>query len=174
VTRGALAAVAAALLAACAGGPPPPAPLDTRNDACAYCRMAVSERRFAAQVVAPAEEPLFFDDLGCLRSWLGDENENGDRLSFSGESGTLPISPTTEKDNLSPFSIAYVADHRTGEWVPASVAVYTEVPGLETPMGSHLIAHADAASRAADPIASSGKAARAAEVFGATLPEGKP
>jgi copper chaperone NosL len=112
--------------------------------------MAVSERRFAAQVAAPAEEPRFFDDLGCLRDWLAAEPA------------------------LRPQAIAYVADHRTGEWVPAAAAVYTEVQGLETPMGSRLIAHADAASRAADPIAGSGRALIASEVFGATLPEGRP
>ena len=35
-------------------------------------------------------------------------------------------------------------------------AVYTRVPGLETPMGSHVIAHADAASRDQDPDARGG------------------
>jgi copper chaperone NosL len=148
VTRHVLAAGVAALLAACAAGPPPPASLDTGNEACAHCRMAVSERRLAAQIAAPGEEPRFFDDLGCLRDWLA------------------------EHPSLHPEAIAYVADHGTAEWVPAAEAVYTEVPGLETPMGSHLVAHADAASRAADPIAAGGGTLTAAEVFGSSLPGG--
>lgn len=136
--------------AACRSGPPPPAALDTRNDACAHCRMAVSDARFAAQLVAPAEEPRFFDDLGCLRDAL--------------RAGPAPRG-----------AVAYVADHRTKAWVRASGAVYARVPGLETPMSSHLVAHADAASRAADAAAAGGTPLPAAEVFGpAGPPDGAP
>lgn len=131
-----------ALLAACSpAGPPPPAPLDTANEACRHCRMMVSDARFAAQLVAPGEEPLFFDDAGCLRDFLA---ENPDRhAGFT----------------------AYVADHRTRAWVSADLAVFTRVERLSTPMDSHLIAHADAASRAADPDASGGTLLSPQEVF---------
>jgi copper chaperone NosL len=132
---------------ACASGPPQPAALDTRHDACAFCRMAVSDARFAAQLVAPGEEPRFFDDVGCLRDHL--------------KSAAVP-----------PGALAYVADHRTRAWVRAGQGVYTRAPGLETPMGSHLIAHSDAASRAADDDARAGAALGAAEVFGPAGPPG--
>jgi copper chaperone NosL len=138
-------ALALVVLAACASGPPSPAALDTRTEACRSCRMAVSEARFAAQLVARGEEPRFFDDVGCLRDFL-------------------------RAGGVVAGSAAYVADHRTREWVDAARAVYTRDPGLQTPMGSHLIAHADPASRAADPAARGGTALAAAEVFGATLP----
>jgi copper chaperone NosL len=128
-------------LVACAGGPPAPAPLDTRNETCRHCRMAVSDARFAAQLVAPGEEPQFFDDIGCLAAHLG---QAGDTAR-----GT----------------VAFVADHRTKAWVRAAAAVYTKVERLETPMGSHLIAHADAASRSADPDAAGGTPLTAADVF---------
>lgn len=148
---------AAALLAlavagaGCERGPPPPAPLDTRHEACARCRMAVSDARFAAQLVAPREEPRFFDDVGCLRDFLA----------------ARPARPARE--------VAYVADHRTKAWVRARAAVYARVPGLETPMGSHLVAHADAGSRAADPAAAGGAPLGAADVFGAAgPPDGAP
>jgi copper chaperone NosL len=133
---------AALLLASCASGPPEPAALDTRNEACAWCRMAVSEARFAGQVVAPSEEPRFFDDVGCLARYLSSAKA------------------------LPPRAVAYVADHRTKAWVRADRAVYTAVGSLSTPMGSHLIAHADAASRAADPAAGSGTPRTPADVFG--------
>jgi copper chaperone NosL len=139
------AAVAALLAIACRRGPPGPAPLDTRHDACAFCRMAVSDRHFAAQVVAPGEEPLFFDDIGCLVHHLRDRR-------------------------AAPRALAWVADHRTGEWVRAARATYTRNPGLETPMGSHLVAHAGAASRDADPAATGGAPASAAEIFGPSGP----
>ncbi len=145
------AATLALALAACPGGAPGPAPLDTRNDACAHCRMAVSDARFAAQLVAPGEEPRFFDDVGCLRDWLRAHPERPRRAR------------------------AFVADHRTKVWVPAAAAVYTHAPALETPMASHLVAHQDAASRAADPAAAGGKSLGAAEVFGAAgPPDGAP
>ena len=136
------ATVVALAAVACGSGAPEPAALDTRNEPCASCRMAVSSAVFASQLVAPGELPRFFDDLGCLADYL--------------ETGKAPARAT-----------AFVADHRTKAWVRADRAVYTRVPGLETPMGSHVIAHADAASRDADPVAKTGQPVSAAELFGA-------
>ena len=137
-----VALVAAALALSCGPGAPEPALLDTRHEQCASCRMAVSSAVFASQLVAPGELPRFFDDLGCLADYL--------------KAGKAPKGAT-----------AFVADHRTKAWVRADRAVYTRVPGLETPMGSHVIAHADAASRDADPDARTGQPVSAAELFGA-------
>jgi copper chaperone NosL len=139
---------AALATATCTSSPPQPAALDTRNDQCAWCRMTVSSARLASQVVAPGEVPRFFDDLACLTAHLG-----------------------AEKDRLPKGAVAFVADHRTKAWVRADQAVYTKVPGLETPMGSHLIAHADAASRDADPDARGGIPVSTTELFG---PQGPP
>ena len=55
---------------ACSPGVPAPAELDPKNDTCTVCRMAVSDRHVAAQVVERGEEPQFFDDLGCLAKFL--------------------------------------------------------------------------------------------------------
>jgi copper chaperone NosL len=112
---------------ACAGGSPGPAALDTKTEVCRSCRMPVSDLRLAAQLVNRGEEPKFFDDIGCLRDFLA-------------------------RSPAPPASVAYVADHRTGQWVRASSAVYTRAR-LDTPMGSHLIAHATSSSREADPVA---------------------
>ena len=132
-------------LAGCKAGAPEPAALDTRNEACASCRMAVSEARFAAQLVAPGELPRFFDDVGCLASFL--------------KAGRAPAQAT-----------AFVADHATLAWVSADAALYTRVAGLATPMGSHVIAHANAASRDQDPAARGGTPVAAAELFGPSRP----
>ncbi len=142
-----LALVLAVLLAACSKGPTPPAQPDTRNDACGWCRMAVTDLRFAAQLVAPGEEPRFFDDIGCLAAFL--------------KGGGAPVRG----------QVAYVADHRTKAWIRASSALYTKVPGLLTPMNSFLVAHADAASRSADDSARAGAPVTVADVFG---PNGVP
>jgi hypothetical protein len=45
----------------------------------------------------------------------------------------------------------FVADHRSGAWVPAASAVYTRSAAHRTPMASGIFAHADSASRDADP-----------------------
>jgi copper chaperone NosL len=103
--------------------------------------MAVSDARLASQVVAPGELPRFFDDLGCLADFV--------------KAGRAPAG-----------AVAFVADHRTKAWVRADRAAYTRVPGLETPMGSHVIAHADLASRDQDPDARGGSAVAAVVLFG--------
>jgi copper chaperone NosL len=134
------------LLPLACGGSSQPVAVDTQNDTCAWCRMVVSDVHTAAQLTAPSEEPKVFDDPGCLREYLA-------------------ANPQVKKGSL-----AWVADHRTGAWVEARQAVYTRAPGLATAMGSHLIAHAGAASRAADPAASGGTPLTAADVFGKRLP----
>ena len=138
----------AVLLTACASGPPAPAALDTKNESCGWCRMAISEARFAGQIVAATEEPVFFDDIGCLAHFVAGAK------------------------HLRPGSVTYVADHHTRTWVRADAALYTEAPSLATPMGSHLIAHADAASRDADPDAKGGTPRTVAAVFGPAGPPG--
>ena len=134
-------ALSVVLLAACGDGAQGPAPLDTKNEACAWCRMSVSDLRFAAQLTSPGHEPKFFDDAGCLRDWLKAPREEA---------------PWT----------AWVTDHRTKEWVKAKDAFFTRNPAVQTPMNSGLVAHASAASRDADQAANGGTAVPAAEVIG--------
>lgn len=129
------------VLAGCSLSRTTPAALDTSGkEPCAFCRMAIVDGRTAAQLVAPGEEARFFDDLGCLRSYLA----------------------TTK---LPWKAVVYVADHRTKAWVPLSQAVYARQPALETPMGSQLIAHANASSRAADDAARGATPLSAADLF---------
>jgi copper chaperone NosL len=110
--------------------------------------MAVSNPRFAAQIVAPGEEAVFFDAIGCLADYLR-------------QHGTQPAR-----------AMAYVADHRTREWVPAAAATFTRVAGLDTPMGSHVIAHASPSSRDADTAARTGTVVPPAALFPTPIPDG--
>jgi copper chaperone NosL len=104
--------------------------------------MIVSDERTASQIVAPLEEPRFFDDFGCLASYLA--------------SATLPAD-----------AIVFVADHRTKEWVRADAALFTRLSGSAGAMGSRVVAHASAASRDQDPDAADGTTVAVAEVLGA-------
>lgn len=126
--------------ASCAAGPPGPAELALGQDACGSCRMTIVSGRTAAQIVAPGEEPQFFDEIGCLRDYLRHAAMPGD-------------------------GVVYVADHRTGAWVSARGAVFTKT-ATSTPMASGLLAHADAASRDADPAAASGVPAATGTILG--------
>ena len=138
-----VAAIVTVVLAGCGFARTTPAALDTSGtESCASCRMAIVDGSTAAQLVAPGEEARFFDDLGCLRAYL-----QTTRLPWKG--------------------VVYVADHRTRAWVPLSQAVYAHQPALDTPMGSRLIAHANAASRDRDAAARGATPLGAADVFGA-------
>lgn len=128
-------------------GEPRPEELVKGRDLCATCRMPVSDLRFAAQITAQGELPRFFDDPGCFAEFVK-----------TGE--------VREKS-----AIAWVADHRTGTWVRADLAVYTRVPNLATPMNHRLVAHENTASRDSDPDAKGGQSVPLQEIFG---PKGPP
>lgn len=138
--RTAIALVSTVAAIGCGRGQLTPAVLEVGREACAYCRMTVSDSHLASQVLVPGELPKFFDDLGCLNHFL-----NG-----------TPEVPAG--------SAIFVTDHRTNEWVPAESAVFVRVPMLGTPMGSHLAAHSSPESRAADPGAAGGSPVAAADV----------
>jgi copper chaperone NosL len=129
MTRLTVFALALAASACATTGVPKPVSLAAGQEACRSCRMTISSTRTAAQVVAPNEEPLFFDDIGCLCDYLREH-----RLT-------------------SPRAAAYVVDHRNGQWIAARQATYVRVATVDTPMGSHVLAFVDAASRDAEPAA---------------------
>ena len=139
-------AAALGLIAAACSISSGPAFLNTRTDACATCRMIVSDVRFASQIVARYEEPRFFDDLGCLRKYL--------------ETARLPQG-----------AVVYVADHRTSEWVRADAAVFSRSSAVVAPMGSRFIAHVSAASRQSDPDAATLVAVDRRDVLGDLVPQ---
>ena len=120
---------------------PKPAAVDPRADACANCRMLVSDPRFASQIVAPGEDPKFFDDLSCLRAYL-------------------------DRTPLPAGAAIFVADHRTREWIAADAAVYATSASTDAPMGSRLVAHASTDSRARDADVASPVAVTKKEAIG--------
>ena len=121
LTAPTLAAMAAVALAACAGGPPEPAPIVLDEDACSHCRMTISEREYAAELVTREGQVERFDDVGCLAAWL---REHGRPEGAA----------------------AFVVDYRSGEWLAAEAATYVVSPALPTPMRSGLAAFADRAA----------------------------
>lgn len=84
------------------------------EDQCGWCRMAVSERQFASQILLTDGTIFKFDDIRCLRAM---------------------------RMNIDPAGIGavYFADVETGEWLSESNAIVIET-GMHTPMGSGLVA----------------------------------
>jgi copper chaperone NosL len=121
--------------------PAGPAAIALSQDACASCRMLFTSTATAAQIARDGEEPVLFDDLECLREYLG-------------------------RGPIAPDAAIYVMDHRTLRWVEARQAVVTRARQLDTPMGSGLLAHGDAASRDADPAARGGVPVDRRELLG--------
>lgn len=133
------------LIAGCAGQSAAPVAIRIGEDACASCRMTIVSASTAAQIVRPGEEPVMFDEIGCLQRYLA---------------GT----------DLPGSAAVFVGDHLTGAWVDANAAVFTKTTAA-TAMSSGLLAHADAASRDADRATAGGTPVAAASVIGARRSE---
>lgn len=127
-----LVSCAAAAAIACGGSEVTPVAFDAAREACRFCRMTGSDGRAAGQLVVPGDEPLFFDDIGCLRDHLARAPAPGG-------------------------AVAFVTSYATGQWVRAEAAVFVEQPSVATPMGSHLIAFRSVAERDADPMGRAGQ-----------------
>jgi len=88
------------------------------RDMCARCRMVISERNHAAQVInIQTHENYKFDDIGCVILWFKEEN-------------------ITWKDSAK----IWITDIQTSQWIDARTAFYT-VDNV-TPMAYGFGAHA--------------------------------
>jgi nitrous oxide reductase accessory protein NosL len=74
------------------------------RDMCERCKMVVSERKYAAEIVDPKSDKVYyFDDIGCAVLWLEEEKI-----------------PWADQAKI------WVTDARTGEWLDARSAKYTD------------------------------------------------
>ncbi len=89
------------------------------RDMCERCKMAVSDRSYAVQVVDPKTHKHYkFDDIGCAVLWFKEEGIDwGDK------------------------AIIWVKDGKTGKWIDARRAWYST--DKVTPMGFGFTAYAN-------------------------------
>lgn len=86
------------------------------RDICERCKMIISEKKFAVQVMNPHNnQTYFFDDLGCAVIWFKEENQ----------------------DWFNEAKI-WINDSVSGQWLNAKEAIY--LPDTLTPMGYGLSA----------------------------------
>ena len=89
------------------------------RDMCERCKMAISERKFAVQVIDPKTAKAYkFDDIGCAVLWFKEEKI-----------------PWEKQANI------WITDAKTGEWLDARKAKY--VDGAITPMAYGFAAYSD-------------------------------
>lgn len=112
------------LVAALAGlsgcGPSEARPVELfPEDMCALCRMAISDHRFASEIISESGEVFKFDDIGCLEAY---------------RSGHEDVK----------ISALFVMDYEQKAWLRWESAVIVETD-IFTPMASGKVAFADSA-----------------------------
>ena len=140
--RGALLVIAAAaapmlgVIEACAANGPRAIAYD--HDECAYCRMVVSDPRFAAAMVTAKGRTLPFDSIECLAGFYAQSRRD------HGRDATRSL---------------WVSDYaRPGQLIAAERARFLRVEGPGSPMGKGLMAFRsdDDARRVSSAAATSG------------------
>jgi copper chaperone NosL len=119
--RGLLLGAAALTLTACGGaaGAADPPKIAYGKDACARCRMIISEERLAAGLVAAGGAKTLFDDIGELVATVQEEGRDRRRV--------------------------WVHDYETRAWMDGTTASYVASADVMTPMGTGVVAFTERA-----------------------------
>jgi len=85
------------------------------EDACAFCRMAISDKRFASEVITKDGDAIKFDDIGCM-------------LRYRKERSNVESAAT------------FVVDFDTREWLKSEEAYFVKSKEFKTPMAGNMVA----------------------------------
>jgi copper chaperone NosL len=110
------------------------------NDMCSFCRMSISDRRYAAELIDNDGQALKFDDIGCLTNFIKQKR----------------IAGTVEA--------TFVTDFDRREWLRAENATYVRSAELKTPMNGGIVAFKDQSEASAAAAKYHGTILRFAEV----------
>lgn len=86
------------------------------EDMCAYCKMAISEKRYAAELIDSEGEAFKFDDIGCMVNFI------------------------RSKRNTTKIVAYFVMDFDERQWIKGDDARYVSSSELKTPMSGGIIA----------------------------------
>lgn len=89
------------------------------EEMCSYCRMAISEKRFAAELIDSESQAFKFDDIGCLVNFVRNKKSSSKPVAY------------------------FVMDFDAREWVKAESAFYVRSSEVATPMNGGMIAFKD-------------------------------
>lgn len=107
------------LLLGCESGPPTPVDPVWGKQACGHCAMLVSEKPPSAQALLTDGTRVFFDDVGCLASWLGREQVETRKLWVRSPAGTDWVDATTARyssNNPTPMDFGFIAAESGIPW----------------------------------------------------------
>ena len=110
--------LAALLLAACQKGAVEPVAIE-QEDMCSFCRMAISEKRYAAEFIDNEGEAFKFDDITCMTSFMRERHNQGN------------------------IGARFVMDFEAKAWLKADDAYYVQSTEIKTPMSGGIIAFKD-------------------------------
>lgn len=109
------------------------------EDMCDYCKMAISEKRYAAELIDTEGQAFKFDDIGCMSNFVNRSNAKA--------------------------AAYFVMDFDERQWIKAEDAYYMRSPELTTPMKGSIVAfrNQSRAQQAADEY--HGKLVRFSEIL---------
>ena len=99
---------------ACSHKQPTPVEIEP-SDMCRYCKMAISEKRFAAEYLDQQSETFKFDDLGCMRNYVQGRPAGQDIKAW------------------------FVVDFESKQWLDGRQASYVHSTQFKTPMSGGIV-----------------------------------
>lgn len=90
------------------------------EDMCAHCRMAISDKAFASEIITEKRDVFKFDDLGCL-------------FDYRKKTSSLKV------------AAIFVIDYESKIWIPLDKSTIVET-SVKTPMGSGKVAFKDSSN----------------------------
>ncbi len=129
-------------LAACSQKPTDPVEIDP-SDMCRYCKMAISEKRYAAEFIDKQGEAYKFDDLGCMNKFLQTKKLGQDGPQYY-----------------------FAIDYESKQWLPAQLASFVRSNQFKTPMSGGIVAIREKIRAAQLAQDTQGTVMTFAEVFG--------
>jgi nitrous oxide reductase accessory protein NosL len=85
------------------------------EDVCTHCKMAISEKQFAAEIITPDGDALKFDDIGCMQDYLKEK-------------------PDTK------IAAHFFVEYDTKQWLKGNGASFVKSKEITSPMGGGIIA----------------------------------
>src|SRR6266496_3845482 len=86
------------------------------EDMCSYCKMAISEKQYAAELIDSEGQAFKFDDIGCMANFIKNKKDPAKTIA------------------------RFVMDFNERQWIKAEDAYYLRSSELSTPMNGGLIA----------------------------------
>lgn len=85
------------------------------EDVCTHCKMAISEKQFAAELITPDGDALKFDDIGCMQEYLKEKPD-------------------------SKVAAHFFMNYETKTWLEGNAATFVKAKEITSPMGGGIIA----------------------------------